>query len=258
LLRLYYSNLTEALLDALVRRVHGERASGDPLAPVWIVVPNRNVERYVELGIAQRLGIAVNLRFERLSDLVRRWLEKGDTRSCSETELRARVLRALLDDAVLAGTAMGPVRRYRQRGEGEEAIDLRRAQLALHPSRGSSSTRSRGPSSCRHGTPRARTSPKNTVRARRTPRPRRWQRDLWRAIRAHPRAPRTSRSPRRSGAPTRRPRADPRVRPLVRRADLSRVSSALGERADLYLYTLNPCGSGRTSRPPASSGAGAA
>ena len=96
------SNRTEALLARLnarlaARREAIARGEADPFAPVRLVVPNRNVERYAELGVARSLGIAVNLRFERLDALVRRSLDAplllGDA-------LLARVLRALLDVGV--------------------------------------------------------------------------------------------------------------------------------------------------------------
>ena len=66
MIRLTYSNRTEALLEALVARLDASRGV-DPLAPRWIVVPNRNVERYADLGVARHLGIAANLRFVRLA-----------------------------------------------------------------------------------------------------------------------------------------------------------------------------------------------
>lgn len=66
MLRVVHSNRTEALLDALVRRLRASRADRrDPLRPVQLVVPNRHVESYVELGVARGLGIAANLRFTR-------------------------------------------------------------------------------------------------------------------------------------------------------------------------------------------------
>ena len=120
------SNRTEALLARLnarlaARREAIARGEADPFAPVRLVVPNRNVERYAELGVARSLGIAVNLRFERLDALVRRSLDAplllGDA-------LLARVLRALLDVGVareawaeeLVGPELAPVVRYLELG----------------------------------------------------------------------------------------------------------------------------------------------
>ncbi|MEZ4340475.1 MAG: exodeoxyribonuclease V subunit gamma [Sandaracinaceae bacterium] len=128
MIRLTYSNRTEALLDALVRRV--DEGANDPLAPIWIVVPNANVERFVELGVARRLGVAANLRFSRLAQLTDELLPGpllgGD-------RLIARVLRGLLDEGLLADPALAPVRRYlAAAGDAPAATEPRRAQLALH------------------------------------------------------------------------------------------------------------------------------
>ncbi|MCB9593805.1 MAG: exodeoxyribonuclease V subunit gamma [Sandaracinaceae bacterium] len=131
MIRLTYSNHTEALLDALVRRVG--TAPGDPLEATHIVVPNQNVERYVELGIARRLGVAANLRFRRLAHLVEELLPGP---LLAGEALQARVLRGLLDDALLAEPELAPVRRYLSAaGAATAATEPRRAQLALHVTR---------------------------------------------------------------------------------------------------------------------------
>ena len=57
-IHVHYSNRTERLLTALVRNLRAENdASGDRFAaafdPVPLVVPNRNVETYLKLGLAQ-------------------------------------------------------------------------------------------------------------------------------------------------------------------------------------------------------------
>ena len=129
MIHLTYSNRTEALLEALVRRLDARRRRGDdPLAPVRLVVPNRNVERYVELGVARSLGIAANLRFERLADFVRSWLEGGEGPILLDEPLTARVLRAILDDELLRRPTMRPVRWYVEAaGDDPASADPRRA-----------------------------------------------------------------------------------------------------------------------------------
>ncbi len=128
MIRLTHSNRAEALLDALVRRL--DEARGDPLAPTRIVVPNANVERFVELGVAQRLGVAANLRFPRLGALTAELLPGP---LLTGPLLVGRVLRGLLDEALLAEPALAPVRRYLEAaGASAAATEPRRAQLALH------------------------------------------------------------------------------------------------------------------------------
>lgn len=52
MLELLYSNRTEQLLDALADRVKWQRFSSHPLEVVELVVPNRNMETWVRLGLA--------------------------------------------------------------------------------------------------------------------------------------------------------------------------------------------------------------
>jgi exodeoxyribonuclease V gamma subunit len=239
MIRLTYSNQTEELLDALVRRVHAERASGDPLAPIVIVAPNKNVERYVELGIAQRLGIAVNLRFERLSALVRRWLEKGERKLLIGIELRARVLRGLLDEELIAESAMDPVRRYLAgAGERREAMDLRRAQLAIHVAHLFEEYTVSRPELLT-GWDAGRPSFDRTDHAATEA----WQRALWRAIRTHASgASYTTLAEALDRAGDEPPARELHVFGLSYVARIfSRVYASLGERSALHLYALNPC-----------------
>lgn len=147
MIHLHYSNRTEALLDVLARGIEASRPS--PFEPVLVVVPNRNMERYVELGLASRLGIAANLRFLRLERFVWQWLEDAtpDLSVLDRAGLETRILSVLLDDAALADSDLDAVRRYlgvagapngddagaraaREALEAEDAIDLRRIQLA--------------------------------------------------------------------------------------------------------------------------------
>ena len=55
--RVCYSNRTEALLEALVGNLRDERRGRSPFEPVRLVVPNRNVETYVKLGLAASANI---------------------------------------------------------------------------------------------------------------------------------------------------------------------------------------------------------
>ena len=136
MIRLTYSNRTEALVDALVERLEARRASGiSPLVPVHLVVPNRNLERFLELAIAEATGIAANLRFHRLERFVARWVQRElpGARPLGRRGYESLVLAALLDEAWLAEPEVAALRHYLEAGEGEDpgARDTRRAQLAL-------------------------------------------------------------------------------------------------------------------------------
>lgn len=237
MIRLTYSNRTEALLDALVRRLAERRGSGDPLAPVEIVVPNRNVERFVELGVARSLGIAANLRFSRLEQLVLRWLEPGGP-LLIEGALGARVLRALLDEALLDRPAMAPVRRYLGgAGDAEDAIDLRRVQLAMHLTRlfeeyGFSRPELLAAWDAGRALHAGTTRGANEA----------WQAELWRSLRAPSAGHRTLAEALEGSASLAPPAEELHVFGLSYVARIfSRVYAALGARSQLYLYTLNPC-----------------
>jgi exodeoxyribonuclease V gamma subunit len=135
MLHLHYSNRTEALLQALVGRLEAARGGGrSPLAPVCVVVPNHNMQRYLELGIARATGVAANLTFHRLERFVGEWLEGclPSVRVADRAWFETRVLATLLDDGALEAPELGPVRTYlRAGGEDPDAMDLRRVQLAV-------------------------------------------------------------------------------------------------------------------------------
>jgi exodeoxyribonuclease V gamma subunit len=238
MIRLTYSNRTEALLDALVRRIGEQRArpDHDPLEPIRIVTPNRNVERFVEIGIARKTGIAANLSFERLSALASRLFGDGSPLLIGR-DLLARVLHALSDDEALRGEAMAPVRRYLHgAGDSRDAIDLRRAQLALHV--------------CRLFEQYAFSRPelladwdRGVLRlGKHHAALESWQRELWRAVRAHPKSASFTTL---AEALERGPRVEVGEIHVFGVSYVARIFarlfSELGAHGDTFLYTLNPC-----------------
>lgn len=121
MLRLATSNRLEALVDLLAEAL-SKRDS--PLEIARIVVPNRPVERFVELRLAQRLGIASGLEFQRLPALSREVLG-GEL--LDEAEIEARCL------ALFAGETSRlpePVRRWLEAG-GPSAAARERRMVSL-------------------------------------------------------------------------------------------------------------------------------
>ena len=70
MLHICYSNRLEVLLAPLLAQID-EVQRETPLAPIHIITPNRAVEQYITLHVANTLGIAGNLKFFRLGGFIR-------------------------------------------------------------------------------------------------------------------------------------------------------------------------------------------
>jgi exodeoxyribonuclease V gamma subunit len=115
MIELFYSNRTEQLLDALADTVKGQRFNSHPLEVVELVVPNRNMETWVRLGLAQKLGVAANLRFRRLEQFIGDVVAKtcpGDYKLVDLDIIEAAILAILLDEDTIGSPELEPVRRY--------------------------------------------------------------------------------------------------------------------------------------------------
>ncbi len=151
MIRLVFSNKTECLLRELAGDLRQRRGGGaHPLEPVELVVPNRNMETWVRLGLAQLTGISANLRFSWLNRFIGELVLKacpGEMKLVDLDIAEAAILAALLDDQLLQTEELRPVNSYLQstvgnKGEEElsahgldahlitDGIDLRRVQLA--------------------------------------------------------------------------------------------------------------------------------
>jgi len=139
MIRLTYSNRTEKLLDALAADLSPSAAAGrNPFEPVRIVVPNRNVETWLRHGLARRLGIAANLEVQQLRRFVGELLREAlpGTRLVDGEMLLDLVLSCLLDERRMEHPAFTRLRSYlHAAGDGAEALDLRRFQLAAELAR---------------------------------------------------------------------------------------------------------------------------
>lgn len=271
--RLVTSQRTEALVDALAEAIDARRALVGPLEPTHVIVPSANLERHLVLALAERRGIAANLRFHRLERFVGRWIarERIDVaRVIDRRALEAFVLAAMLDDPFLASEETRPLARYV--GDADEdgvARDRRRVQLALRLARlleGYAYSRAemlRGwERSARRG--RSDSDPRGDRASTRTDRigsigssdsddrandaTERWQRALWCEVRDRAASrgvvPLHEALTRLDGrAPT--PGALPATLHVVGLSYVARifqwVFGAMGARTDLSLYVLNPC-----------------
>ncbi|MDT8441856.1 MAG: exodeoxyribonuclease V subunit gamma [Desulfuromonadales bacterium] len=124
---LQQSNQMERLADALADELRGFRR--DPLAAVSIVVQSRGMERWLNIELARRLGIACNLRFPFpntiLDDIFRATLgEQPDASLFDPDVLALRILQRLPD--CLAEPVFAPLKDYLAADDS----DLRRFQLS--------------------------------------------------------------------------------------------------------------------------------
>ena len=77
MIRLHYSNRLEELVAPLADAV-GARQRRDPLARVTVVVPNRIIEEFLKLRLAQAAGVAANLEFPFLRRYLAKVVEAAD------------------------------------------------------------------------------------------------------------------------------------------------------------------------------------
>ncbi|MFK7999122.1 MAG: exodeoxyribonuclease V subunit gamma [Polyangiales bacterium] len=131
MLRLVYANQTEALLEAFVDRVREQRSQSSPLVPIELIVPGRHVERYLEVRCAEAMGVAANLRFHRLESFAARWVSTRGDYPLGRRSFEAVTLAVLLDDAALSQPALFPLLQYLDASLSEGARDASRAQLAM-------------------------------------------------------------------------------------------------------------------------------
>lgn len=116
MIELVYSNRTEHLLDNLAVSLREQREAGEhPLDPVELVVPNRNMETWVRLGLAQAAGVAANLNFRRIERFIGEIVTEicpGEYKPVNLDIVEAAVLATLLNRDIIGEPELKPVRKY--------------------------------------------------------------------------------------------------------------------------------------------------
>jgi exodeoxyribonuclease V gamma subunit len=133
-IRVCTSHRTEVLLEAFVARLVEERMRTGPLAQVQVVVPNRNVETYLRLKVAEHCGIAANLETTFLRRFLTGIVERAlpDARVADAAYVEGHLLALLHDDTLLAAPSLAHVRAYLAAAATDnDALDRRRCQLAV-------------------------------------------------------------------------------------------------------------------------------
>ena len=122
--RLHYSNRTEALLAQLAADLARHRADRGPWEPAFILVPNRNVQLWLQQGLADALGIAANLRFLFLDQLWQAALPVSDPplRLLDRPVIQGQLLALLAEPAFRVESGFGEY--LEGDGDGRRAVQL--------------------------------------------------------------------------------------------------------------------------------------
>lgn len=121
----YSSNRLECLATSFVRVFGGPEA--DPLAPVWVIVPNAGVARWLGFQVADQSGVSCNYDFLFPGHFVERLAGFSDQRSTRSLDVRDwvwPVYEILADSVSLGGD--NPLPHYLEDGD-----PLKRMQLAF-------------------------------------------------------------------------------------------------------------------------------
>lgn len=134
MLRVFYSNQLERLVDSLVETIRREKARIHQSAfdPVRVVVPNWNLETFLKLQIAERTGLAAALEFERLERFMASLVpDDADVQLLTPELLQVLTLDALSDPAFVSSEGLEPVHGFIfAAGDDLDAVARRRYQLA--------------------------------------------------------------------------------------------------------------------------------
>ncbi len=114
--KLYVASDSGALVDRLANDIDASARAGDMFAPTRIVVPNRQLKKWLRLQLARRLDVAINIEFHLLEDAL--WLllretdphaEVAPPEAIDDNTYRLMVLAILLETA---DPSLEPLRRY--------------------------------------------------------------------------------------------------------------------------------------------------
>jgi len=131
MIRLHYSNRLENLVAPLADAVAAAQR-GDPLAKIPIIVPNRSIEEFIKFRLAERLGVAANLRFPFLRAYLAEIVQKADPaiRVLEANQLQLVLFQFLTTAVQRADPEFAPVRDYAAGSHAEADRELRLFQLA--------------------------------------------------------------------------------------------------------------------------------
>lgn len=130
MLRLHYSNRTEALVEAVIASCHA-RGSADPFADVEIAVAGRALAAKLRFALADQLGVVAGYRFPVLEGALRSRLESTGAKVADRARSAQALISAFHDGALLARPELTAVRRYLDEGEPERRAGRESRQFQL-------------------------------------------------------------------------------------------------------------------------------
>ncbi|WP_254200773.1 exodeoxyribonuclease V subunit gamma [Lysobacter sp. MMG2] len=113
--RLYYSNALDVLAELFANQLREPVPGQALLAPEVVLIPQVAMRRWLQSTLAQRHGIAANLRFLTPGEFVRETLDAnvpGASDDLDAAALQWRLYAQLSEPAALGGRAFAPLRAY--------------------------------------------------------------------------------------------------------------------------------------------------
>ncbi|MDI9238123.1 exodeoxyribonuclease V subunit gamma [Lysobacter sp. LF1] len=113
--RLYHSNALDVLAELLARQLREPVPGRALLVPDVVLIPQVAMRRWLQSTLAQRHGVAANLRFLTPGEFVRDVLDAnvpGASEDLDAAALQWRLYAQLSDRAALSGRAFAPLREY--------------------------------------------------------------------------------------------------------------------------------------------------
>jgi len=128
-IHLEYSNRIELLVESLAGALGRDRRLRDLFDPPRVVVPNRNVEKFLKFELADRFGVVGDIAISTLEAWLREALPEG-VEPLDEDRLATALLGLLWSDRLpWSEPVLEPVRSYLE-GDGDGGRALRAHQLA--------------------------------------------------------------------------------------------------------------------------------
>lgn len=134
-INLYFSHEVEQLAAQLTHQLQLERSHSDnPLLPGRVIVPNANMQRYLQLHMAANHGICANLEFPFLENGLSQCLNllepHPEPDMWTQSDLAMQLFVLLNDANVMQEADLQPIQRYLQQQDNPSLISRKRWQLA--------------------------------------------------------------------------------------------------------------------------------